>query len=138
APLRSRLGVDERARRRVDLLVAEDERGAAVCDEVELFVAVLLLVLLDHALVALFGGVGVRADRGDPEPAPDRAPEQPLVVDRKAVELVEVRDFVGLLAHVRLLSASRTTGSICSIPSTRSSRFSFPVQLVKAAASSPS
>ena len=33
---------------------------------------------------------------------------------------------------MRLLSASRTTGSICSTPSTRSSRFSFPVQRVNA------
>ena len=47
------LGVDEGARRRVDLVVAEHERRPPARDEVELLVAVLLVVLLDHALVAL-------------------------------------------------------------------------------------
>jgi hypothetical protein len=130
--------VNERAGGCVDLLVAEDERGAAARDEVELFVAVLLLVLLDDPLVAFLGRIRVRAEGRDAEPAPDRAPEQALVVDRKAVELVEMGDFVGLFGQVLLLSASRTTGSICSMPSTRSSRFSFPVHWTKLSSSSPS
>ena len=136
--LRARLRVDERPGRGVDLVVAEDERRSAAGDEVELLVAVLLGVLLDDALVALLGRVRVRAEGGDPEAAPHRAPEEALVVDREAVELVEVRDFVRLFAQVRLLNVSRTTGSICSMPSTRSSRFSFHVQRVKVSSRLPS
>ena len=41
---------DERARRRVDLVVAEREGRAAAEDDVHLLVAVLLVVLLDDAL----------------------------------------------------------------------------------------
>jgi hypothetical protein len=136
--LRARLCVDEGAGRCVDLVVAEDESRAPAGHEVELLMAVLLVVFLDDALRALLGGVRVRAERCDPEPSPDRAPEQALVVDREPVELVQVRDFVCLLAQVRLLRASRTTGSICSTPSTRSSRFSFPDHWVNVSSSSPS
>jgi hypothetical protein len=138
AALRSGLRVDERAGRRVDLVVPEDERRASAYDEVQLLVSVFLVVLLDDALVSLLGRIGVRAEGGDSEPAPDRPPEEALVVDRKAVELVEVCDFVCPFAQVLLLSASRTTGSICSTPSTRSSRFSFPVHWTNACSSSPS
>jgi hypothetical protein len=130
--------VDERTGRGVDLVVAEDERRAAACDEVELLVAVLLVVLLDYALGALLGGIRVRAEGCDPQPPPDGPPEQALFVDREAVEVVEVDDFVRLFVQVRLLNASRTTGSISSTPSTRSSRFSFPVQRVNVSSSSPS
>jgi hypothetical protein len=138
SPLRAGLRVDESPGGRVDLVVAEDEPRPPARDEVQLLVTVLLVVLLDDALVTLLGRVGIRPERLYPEPPADGAPEQPLVVDRVAVELVQMRDFVCLLAQVRLLRASRTTGSICSIPSTRSSRFSFPVQVVKASSSSPS
>jgi hypothetical protein len=51
-------------------------------------------VLLDHALVALLGGVRVRPEGSDAEPPADRAPEQPFVVDRVAVEVVQVRNLV--------------------------------------------
>ena len=138
AALRARLGVDKGARRRIDLVVAQNERRPSADDEVELVVAVLFAVLLDDALVALLGRVRVRAESRDSEPPPDGSPEQPLVVDREAVELVQVRYFVCLLAQVLLLRASRTTGSICSTPSTRSSRFSFPVHWTNVSASSPS
>jgi hypothetical protein len=127
AALGSRLGVDERAGRCVDLLVAEGERRVAAGDEIELLVPVALVVLLDDALVALLRRVGVRPKGLDSELAANRPEQQAIVVDREAVEIVDVRDFVCLLAQVLLLRASRTTGSIFSTPSTRSSRFSFPV-----------
>jgi hypothetical protein len=101
-------------------------------------VAAPLEVLLDDTFVALLGGIDVGAEGADAEPAAQRAPEEALLIDREAVELVDVDYLVGLVAQVRLLKASRTTGSICSTPSTRSSRFSFPVQRTNASSSSPS
>src|SRR5262249_50657225 len=129
---------DERAGGSVDLLVAEDERRAAARDEVQLLVAVLLVVLLDDALRALLPGVRVCPEGSDAEPPAHRAPGEALVVDLDPVELVEVAPFVRLLPHVRPRSASSTTGSISEMPSTRSSRFSLPVQRVNDSSSSPS
>ena len=72
------------------LLAVEDERRPATRDEVELLVAVLLAVLLDDAVARLSRRVGVAAERLDSEPAPNRPPDESLVVDLEAVELVEV------------------------------------------------
>src|SRR5439155_25745137 len=113
---RSQLGMDEGARRRVDLVVAEHERRTPVHHEVQLLVTVLLVVLLDDSVTRLVGGVRVRPEGLDPEAAAHRPPYEALLVDGEAVELVEMCDFVGLVAHILLLSASRTTGSICSTP----------------------
>ena len=126
AALRPRPCEDERSGRRVDLVVAERERRPAAQDDVHLLVAVLLVVLLDHALARL-RRVRVGAERGDPEPPAHRPPDELAVVDRQLLQLVHVRDLVAL-AHPASLSASSTTGSIRSIPSTRSSRFSVPAQ----------
>ena len=128
--------MNERAGRGVDLVVPENERRPSAGDEVELLVTVLLVVLLDDALGPFLGRVRVRSESADAKAPANGPPEQALVVDGVAVELVQVGDFVCL--QVLLLNASRTTGSICSIPSTRSSRFSFPVHCVNVSSRSPS
>ena len=108
------------------------KRRPAGDDDVQLLVAVLLGVLLDHALARLVGRVGVDAERADVEAPPNRPPGQALAVDRERLQLVDVRD--RRTAHVCLLSSSSTTGSTRSTPSTRSSRFSLPAHAVKARA----
>ena len=132
--------VDESAGRRVELFVTAGERRPPAGDEVELLMTVALEVLLDDPVAGLLSRVRVDAKRGDSEASAHRPPDEALSLDTdwKTIELVEVRDLVGLLRHVLLRSASRTTGSICSAPSTRSSRFSFPAHCVKASSSSTS
>jgi hypothetical protein len=75
------------------LLAVEDELGASFGDEVELLVAELraLGVRLDDVDAGLLGGIGVRAERLDPEREPDRTPSQrPRAWDR--LDLLEPDD----------------------------------------------
>src|SRR5262249_29420493 len=129
--------VDERAGGRIVGLPVEHEARVPADHDVQLFVPVLLLaVLLDQALSGLLRGVGGHAERLDAEVAADREPcEAVLALDREALELVDPGDVV---AHVCLLSSSSTTGSTCSTPSRRSSRFSLPAQVKNASPRSPS
>src|SRR5207245_8235829 len=102
----SRTDEDERSGGSVDLVVAESERRAAAEDDVHLLVAVSLVVLLDHALARLLGGVRVGAERRDAEAAAHGAPDELSARHRQRLQLVDVCD---LVAHTCLLSASRTT-----------------------------
>jgi len=75
------------------LLAIEDELGAPFGDEVELLVAELraLGVRLDDVDPGLLGGIGVRAERLDPEREPDGTPSQrPRAWDR--LDLLEPDD----------------------------------------------
>jgi len=120
--------------RRVHLLVADREPGAAADDDVELLVSVRRLgVFLDDPVADLLRRVGVGAEGLDAEAARDGAPLEP-VLDRDAVELVEM---CRLVRHA-FLRVSSTTGSSRSAPSRRSSRFSVPAQRRRAEGKSPS
>src|SRR5919197_6457990 len=111
----------------------------AADDDVYLLVAELLLgVLLDDLAADTLRGVRIHPERLQAEPTSDRPPDEPGLADRDPVEVVEPRDLVPFAHPLAFLSASSTTGSIRSIPSTRSSRFSLPAQSAKACASSPS
>jgi hypothetical protein len=75
------------------LLAVEDELGASFGDEVELLVAELraLGVRLDDVDARLLGGIGVRAERLDPQREPDGTPSQrPRAWDR--LDLLEPDD----------------------------------------------
>ena len=93
-----------------------------------------LVVPLDDVPADGFARVGVDPERPDVELPPQGSPDDALV-DRNRVERVEVRD---LPAAHRRRSSSSTTGSIRSMPSTRSSRFSVPAHSANVVASSPS
>ena len=117
---------DDRAGRHVLLLAVEHERRPAGHDHVELLVAELFLrVLLDDVLPGLARRVRADPEGGDAEVLAQRRP--PQRADRlHRLDLGQARDLVS--AHSLLLSSFRTTGSISSSPSTRSSRFAAPAQ----------
>src|SRR6185437_10825369 len=130
--------VHERRRRRVDLLTVQRERRAATDDRVQLLVLEALLgVLLDDLAADLLGRVGVDAEAHEAEVTPDRPPEE-AVRDGDGVELVQRGDEEACAVLHRRRSSSSTTGSIRSIPSTRSSRFSVPAHVANATSRSPS
>ncbi len=118
--------MDERPGRRVERLVADGERRTAPEDDVELLDAVLLEVALDD--MAADGGrcPAVDAERPEADAAAHGQQNRCIVRrTRKPVEVVDRENLVAGVAH-RLRSSSSTTGSSCSTPSTRSSRFSVP------------
>ena len=127
----------ERAGRRVHLLAVDGEGRVPGDDDVELLlpaVPVQLVVLLDDD-ARRDGDVRVDAERADVEEVANEVPVVAMVRPQ-ALDVRELGDCVGL-AH-RARSSSSTTGSTRRTPSTRSSRFSFPAQLVKASSRSPS
>ena len=119
---------DDRAGRRVEILAVDRELRAAAEDDVHLLVpagaAAQLVVVLDDVLADALARVDVRPERADPEPAPQRVPDDAR--DRDRVEVVEVHGLP--TRRHRLRSSSSTTGSMRSAPFTRSSRFSMPAQ----------
>src|SRR5262249_28768896 len=117
----------------------EMECRVSADDDVHLLVTQLLLgVLLDDLSARARRGVRVHPEGGETEAPPDRAPFEPALPDRNPVEVVEPGDLVTLAHALAFRRASSTTGSMRSIPSTRSSRFSFPAQSLNARARSPS
>src|SRR5581483_10347444 len=89
---------DDRPGGRVELLAADGERRPAGEDDVDLLVAALLGVLLDHPVTWLRGGVGVHPECADAESPRDRPPLQP-VRDRDAREVVDACDLEARLSH---------------------------------------
>ena len=130
ALLRRIVEIDECAGGRVDLLAVDGERRVPGDDGVDLLVAELRLgVLLDDLVAGVRGGIRVDPERGDTECLAHRLPDE-RAEDGNAFELVERQAL-----HDTSRSASSTTGSITSVPSTRSSRFSTPAQLSRAVSS---
>ena len=83
-------------------------------------------MLADDHLPRLRRPPGVDPERLDPEHCPDHVPARASLVG-VAVDLVEPQHPVAL-RHLASRNAASTTGSIRSLPSTRSSRFSTPAQ----------
>src|SRR5439155_24581199 len=83
----------DRAGGSVELLAVEREPRAAGDDDVELLVTRAFDVLLHDPAAEALRGVGVRAERADAGPAPDRTPLEPFR-DRDPVELVEAQHLV--------------------------------------------
>src|SRR5688500_13290726 len=82
--------IDERAGGRVPSFAAELEDGVASCDEVELLVPVVrLVVLVDDPIACLGRGPGVDAEGRDAEAMPDRTPRLTAVAE--LLDLVEMR-----------------------------------------------
>ena len=78
---------DERAGGRVHPLAVELEHGAALQDEVQLLVAVrlVLVVLVDDPIAAVMAGPRVDTERRDAEVVADRAPRAaPVILLRRS------------------------------------------------------
>jgi hypothetical protein len=82
-------------------------------------------VLLDDEVAVGRAVVRVDAEGVDPERVPDGLPlELPVLECRQCLDLVDVDPLQEVISR----SSSSTTGSISSMPSTRSSRFQLPAQ----------
>jgi hypothetical protein len=92
-------------------------------------------MLLDDEVAVGRAVIGVDAEGVDPERVPDRLPlELPAFERGKWLDLVDVDPLQEVISR----SSSSTTGSISSMPSTRSSRFQLPAHWLNASSRSPS
>src|SRR3954463_15466443 len=89
-PLTSGFCVHECPRRRLQRLAVELEPGAAGMDEVDLFAAVVgLVVLVDEPVACVLAAEYVQSEGPDSEVVPDRAPWHATVAD--FIDLADLR-----------------------------------------------